>query len=93
MNDAVYDNSQISGWHSGYADSKASIDINTFCRFIPWDDGMPFFVADFSESEELAAACPRTLLKRVRKQAIDMGYTTNFAKEFEWFNFKETPGH
>ena len=29
-----------------------------------WDDGMPFFVADFSESEELAAACPRTLFEK-----------------------------
>lgn len=91
MNDAVYDNSQISGWHSGYADSKASIDTNTY-RTIPWDNDMPFFLADFSESQELAAACPRTLLKTIRRQAVAMGYTTNFAKEFEWFNFKETPG-
>lgn len=90
MNDAVYDNSQISGWHSGYPDAKATVDTSTY-RTIPWDDNMPFFIADFSESEQLSAACPRTLLKKIRQQAIDMGFVTNFSKEFEWFNFKETP--
>lgn len=87
--DAIYDNSTITGWHNGYPDALATIDTSTF-RTIPWEDDIPFFLADFSNASELANVCPRTLLKRVRQQCIDLGYTPNFAKEYEWFNFKET---
>jgi len=88
-NDAVYDNSAISGWHTGYPDAIATIDISTY-RTIPWENNIPFFIADFSSAKNISDACPRTLLKKVRQQSIDLGYTPNFAKEFEWFNFKET---
>jgi glutamine synthetase len=90
MNDAVYDNSEVTGWHTGYPDSKASIDLSTF-RTIPWADDIPFFLADFSLSDELSKICPRTLLKEISKQSIEMGYKPLFANEFEWFNFRETP--
>jgi glutamine synthetase len=88
-NDAVYDNTEISGWHTGYPDAIATIDVVTY-RAIPWDNDIPFFIADFSSDENISDACPRTVLKKVRQQCIDLGYTPNFAKEFEWFNFKET---
>ncbi len=87
--DAVYDNTELSGWHTGYPDALATIDVNTF-RTIPWNDNTSFFLADFSESD-IASACPRTLLKKIRQQCLDKGFTPLFAKEFEWFNFKETP--
>jgi glutamine synthetase len=88
-NDAVYNNSVISGWHTGYNDAIASIDLTTY-RTIPWEEDVPFFIADFSKSS-IADVCPRTLLKKVRQQCIDLGFVPNFAKEYEWFNFKETP--
>lgn len=88
--DRVYENSDVTGWHTGYPDSTASVDIQTF-RKIPWDDGTPFFLADFHQSEELSPVCPRTLLKRVRNQCLELGYLPRFASEYEWFNFKETP--
>lgn len=90
MNDVTYDNGLTSGWHTGYPDAIATIDLATE-RKVPWQNNIPFFMADFSQSKEMAESCPRTLLKRIRKQCIDMGYVPNFAKEFEWFNFKETP--
>jgi glutamine synthetase len=90
MGDVVYDNTSISGWHTGYPDSIATIDFNSLRR-IPWNDNLPFFLADFSQSTDLAAACPRTLLKKIRQQCIDKGFNPQFAKEFEWFNFRETP--
>jgi len=90
MNDNVYDNTTISGWDTGYPDAFASLDLATL-RHIPWNDNMPFFIADFSNDANIKAACPRTLLKSIRQQCIDMGYKPSFAKEFEWFNFKETP--
>ncbi len=89
-NDAVYDNTTISGWETGYHDAFATLDLATM-RHIPWSDHLPFFLADFSNDETLAGACPRALLKRVRQQCFNMGFTPLFAKEFEWFNFKETP--
>lgn len=90
INDVVYDNSSITGWHTGYPDSMATIDLNTY-RTIPWNDNIPFFLADFSKAKDVSAGCPRTLLKKIRQQCINNGYTPLFAKEFEWFNFKETP--
>ncbi|MEM6347178.1 MAG: glutamine synthetase family protein [Bacteroidota bacterium] len=89
--DESYDNAQITGWHTGYPDAQARIDINTFRR-IPWEGELPFFLADFVDSDgEPLAACPRSLLKSLRQQAIDMGYKPKFSQEFEWFNFEETP--
>ncbi len=89
MNDVVYDNGQVTGWHTGYPDGMATIDLSTF-RQVPWNNKLPFFLADFSQSPELSEVCPRTLLKRVRQQCLNKGYVPNFAKEFEWFNFRET---
>jgi glutamine synthetase len=34
INDVVYDNTSVSGWHTGYPDSMASIDVDTY-RTIP----------------------------------------------------------
>ena len=89
VNDVVYDNSEITGWHTGYPDAACSIDLSTY-RTIPWNDDLPFFLADFSQAHNVAAACPRTLLKRIKQECIEKGFKPLFAKEFEWFNFKET---
>jgi glutamine synthetase len=90
-NDATYDNVELTGWHSGYPDKLCFIDLSTF-RTVPWQDDIPFFLADFSgpDGKDLPA-CPRSLLKHITKQCEDMGYHAEFAQEFEWFNFKETP--
>ncbi|MEL6924119.1 MAG: glutamine synthetase family protein [Bacteroidota bacterium] len=91
LHDQCYDNSKISGWHTGYGDAMASIDLSSF-RQIPWQDQQAFFLADFEHANEsIAAVCPRSLLKRVRQQCTAMGFRAYFANEFEWFNFKETP--
>ncbi|MCL4165866.1 UNVERIFIED_CONTAM: hypothetical protein GTU68_050074, partial [Idotea baltica] len=89
--DIAYDNAKITGWHTGYPDAHAKIDLNTF-RKIPWDNDLPFFLADFvDESGNALAACPRNLLKQVRQQSYDQGFIPFFSQEFEWFNFEETP--
>lgn len=90
VNDKVYDNSKVTGWHTGFPDSKATIDLSTF-RIIPWNNYIPIFLADFHQSDDLAAVCPRTLLKKISKKCSDLGYTAKFASEYEWFNFRETP--
>lgn len=87
VNDQVYDNVDITGWHTGYGDFPARIDESTF-RTIPWQQDVPFFLADFdSLTLAGAAVCPRTLLKSVINQAQHQGFTPVSAQEFEWFNF------
>lgn len=87
--DVAYDNSKVTGWHTGYPDRTAIIDIGTFRR-IPWESDLPFFLADFDNGESsIAAVCPRTLLKRIDKQAQDAGYISYCSQEFEWFNLED----
>jgi glutamine synthetase len=90
-NDACYDNVQLTGWQTGYPDQQCRIDLSTF-RNVPWDENIPFFIGDFSKADgNDLAACPRSLLKRIAKNCVNMGYHPEFAQEFEWFNFRETP--
>ncbi|HSH20035.1 MAG TPA: hypothetical protein VLA03_06265 [Draconibacterium sp.] len=89
--DVCYENGKVTGWHTGYPDARASIDIATY-REIPWENSTPFFLADFSEHPTYAeSTCPRSLLKRVEKECRNMEFTPRFAQEFEWFNFSGTP--
>jgi glutamine synthetase len=85
--DNAYDNATITGWHTGYPDAQAKIDPGT-ARTIPWENGLPFYLADFDVAGSAAAeVCPRTLLKKMVQKASDMGFSPLFAQEFEWFNF------
>ncbi|HEV3412173.1 MAG TPA: glutamine synthetase family protein [Puia sp.] len=79
--DQAYDNGAFTGWHTGYPDALAVVDVDTMRR-VPWEAGLPFFLADFG-----APVCPRGLLKKVVRQAKEEGYTAYFSQEFEWFNF------
>ncbi|HET6344730.1 MAG TPA: glutamine synthetase family protein, partial [Myxococcota bacterium] len=89
--DVCYDNGSYTGWHSGYPDAHASIDVSTFRR-VPWDGDTPFFLADFTDAAgEPLAVCPRQLLRRVIAEAAAMGFTASVGVEYEWFNFRETP--
>ncbi len=89
--DKCYDNAEITGWHTGYPDAKASVALESF-RKIPWENGTPFFLGDFSEAGKYALeVCSRSLLKRVVSECEELGFKAYFAQEFEWFNFIGTP--
>lgn len=89
--DVAYDNSEFTGWHTGYPDSPATLDLSTF-RKIPWENDLPFFLGELNaKNGQQPYACPRRLLKNILQEAKDMGFTPFFAQEFEWFNFAETP--
>ncbi len=90
INDACYDNSEISGWHTGYPDAVATFDLGTL-RKNPMEENRLFFIADFEQSESLSGVCPRTLLKNIVAQFHKMGYSPKIGTEFEWFNFREIP--
>lgn len=87
--DQPYEQPVVSGWKTGYPDAYATIDLAS-ARQIPWQNDLPFYLADFSQSP-LSEVCPRSLLKRVIKEAEAMGFAPLCAFEYEWFNFLETP--
>jgi glutamine synthetase len=85
--DQAYDNAGYTGWHTGYPDAATVIDIQTF-RQVPWENGIPFFLADFRDAEQgPLPVCPRGLLKKTIQQAADAGFLAFFSQEFEWYNF------
>lgn len=89
--DVAYDNTDYTGWHTGYPDAQAVVDFNTF-RQVPWDNDIPFFLADFVDgNKKPLSVCPRQLLKKINAEAEKAGFKAFFSQEFEWFNFQETP--
>ena len=89
--DTCYDKVQLTGWHTGYPDKLCRIDLSTF-RTVPWDENIPFFLGDFSTADgNDLPSCSRSLLKHIIKQCTGLGYHPEFAQEFEWFNYAETP--
>jgi glutamine synthetase len=89
--DVLYDNAQVTGWATGYPDTLARIDLDTF-RILPNEPDTAAFLVDFVQPDGSAhPACPRGLLKRVLARAAAQGYSATFATEFEFFCFKETP--
>jgi len=89
--DVCNNNIELTGWHTGYPDQLCRVDLSTF-RTISWQDNIPFFLADFSKADgNDLPACPRSLLKRITKECESLGFHPEFAQEFEWFNFRETP--
>jgi len=87
-NDLAYDNATFSGWHTGYPDRTARIDLSTF-RKIPWENEVPFFLCALTGDANYV--CPRSVLKKVIEEAKALGFNPYFSQEFEWFNFEETP--
>jgi len=90
-NDVAYDNVTHTGWHTGYPDTQARIDLTTF-RKIPWESDLPFFLGEIIDHKgNPSAVCPRQLVKKLVKEASREGFDPVFSQEFEWFNFLETP--
>ncbi|HEY3594965.1 MAG TPA: glutamine synthetase family protein [Polyangiaceae bacterium] len=89
--DVLYDNAQVTGWHTGYPDAHAVLDFSTM-RPIPWEPGVVAILADFRDGAGGAhPACPRSLLRTVLARAERMGFQAKFSVEFEFFLFRESP--
>lgn len=88
MRDQLYDNTQFTGWHSGYPDAPVRIIANS-CRAMPLENGDLFFLAEFTQEAE--KVCPRGLLRRVLKKAENMGFKALAGFEYEFFVFNESP--
>ena len=87
--DGLYDNVELTGWHSGYPDAPVRIVPET-CRALPLEgDDMILFLGEFGGEAE--AVCPRGLLNRVLSRARDLGFEVRAGFEYEFFLFNETP--
>ncbi|MBY0433431.1 MAG: glutamine synthetase, partial [Cyclobacteriaceae bacterium] len=90
-NDVAYDNGRYTGWHTGYPDAPARLDLTTF-RKIPWENDLPFFLGEFVDKQGRPEEIdPRQLLKKVTSECEKAGLVPTVSQEFEWFNFQETP--
>lgn len=89
--DVCYDNSNYTGWHSGYPDALVKLDLDSY-RTIPWENDVPFFLGQLVDANNKPASiCPKSLLAKVIRDLAGLGYQATAGCEFEWFNFKETP--
>lgn len=87
VKDQLYDNVTYTGWHTGYPDVEVKI-IPSSCRELPFENNMPFFLAEFSGKAE--SICPRATLKRVLEKAKNMGLDIFAGFEYEFFIFNES---
>ena len=87
VNDQLYDNAKLIGWHRGYGDASTRILPET-CRELPGEDGMLFFLGEFAEPMDVL--CSRGLLRRVLDRGHKLGYRIDAALEYEFFVFNET---
>jgi len=89
--DILYDNARVTGWHTGYPDALANIDLDTF-RVIPWEPDTACFLLDFFLRDgQPHPASPRALLRSVVERAANAGHRAIAAFEYEYFFFRETP--
>ncbi len=86
--DQLYDNVDITGWHTGYPDALVRL-LPESCREIAWEDGMLFFLGELDGAHE--GVCPRAALRRMLDKAAAMGFEAYAGFEFEFFVFEETP--
>ncbi len=91
VGDALYDNAKVTGWHTGYPDTLARIDLSTF-RVIPWEPATAAFILDFCEpSGAPLPVSPRQLLQRIDARAREQRLRVKCGAEYEFFFFRETP--
>jgi glutamine synthetase len=89
--DELYDNAKVTGWHTGYPDAHAVVDLST-ARVIPWEPDTAAFILDFVNADGSPfEPSPRQLLRRIGRRAREMGFLPRFGSEYEYFIFKETP--
>jgi len=89
--DVLYDTVSLTGWHTGYPDALARIDLSTL-RLLPWEANTAFFLVDFFRPDgSPLAVSPRQVLRSVVKRVEAKGYQAKAALEYEYFFFREDP--
>ena len=85
-NDQLYDNTKLTGWHTGYGDAMVRLVPGT-ARSIPFEPDTLFVLGEFTGAHEVL--CPRGVLRRVLDKASGMGFKVKAACEFEFLMVEE----
>jgi glutamine synthetase len=89
--DNLYGSSEFTGWHTGFPDLQARLDLSTL-RAVPWEPQTALCLADFYQRNgEPLPFCPRQTLKRIVARAESAGYRPQMSAEYEFFVFDESP--
>ncbi|MCH9688454.1 MAG: glutamine synthetase family protein [Deltaproteobacteria bacterium] len=86
--DQLYDNTTVSGWHTGYRDAPVQLDPST-ARLLPFEPNTVMVIGSFGGDYQ--AVCPRALLGSMVDRAAALGFSVKAALEYEFFVFNETP--
>ncbi|HAQ63779.1 MAG TPA: type I glutamate--ammonia ligase [Ruminococcaceae bacterium] len=89
-NECMFDGSSIEGFvRINESDMYLRPDYNSFA-ILPWKDGVARLICDVycSDGSTPFLGDPRNVLKKVVKEAADMGYTFNVGPECEFFLFE-----
>lgn len=86
-NDQLYDNTKLSGWHTGFGDVTVRILPKT-ARLLPFEENTLFVLAEFID--ELEALCPRGVLRRVITRAEKLKIQAIAGCEYEFLVVEET---
>jgi glutamine synthetase len=86
-NDQLYDNTKLTGWHTGYGDAQVRLLPDT-ARELPFENDTLFVLGEFSGA--LQDLCPRGVLKRVLEKAAGLGFSAKAACEYEFLVVQET---
>jgi glutamine synthetase len=87
-NDDVYENTEITGWHTGFPDVPVRVAPETL-RPLVGHRRSYLLLADYGG--HLAQVCPRRTLRRVLERAHEMGFRVSAALEYEFMLLEETP--
>jgi glutamine synthetase len=85
--DVVYENTSVTGWHTGFPDQPVRIALES-CRPLPGERPSYLLLADYAEP--FGTICPRSTLRRVVERAEELGFRASAALEYEFFLFEET---
>jgi glutamine synthetase len=80
-NDEVYENTTITGWHTGFPDVPVRLAPETW-RPLPGERRSYLLLADYGG--RLEPICPRAVLRRVLERARDLGLRVLAGFEYEF---------
>ena len=91
VDDQLYDNATITGWHTAFPDALYRLDLTSERRLAD-EGGVPFYLGQFVDAsgDGLHPVCPRSRLAAVLAEADEMGFGVKLGFEYEFFVFRET---
>ncbi|WP_375458689.1 glutamine synthetase family protein [uncultured Enterovirga sp.] len=87
VDDQLYDNTAVTGWHRGYGDAPVRL-LPRSWRELPFEENTILVLGEFAGEHE--QICPRAILRGVIGRAEAMGFTALAACEYEFLAVEES---